>query len=117
MGGEVGDGIGIEPWSIGMALLFRAAVGRCADVFDLAGFFAAGLFFGVAFLAGGLFEEGLAGIGMCMPGIFICATAGAGNETKAAPVAATNREALTAKPMPPVPWYGVKRSDFAIAVA
>ena len=100
-----------------MAMLFDAAAGRCADVFDLAGFFATGLFFGVGFLAGGLFEAGLAGIGMRMTGIFICATAGAGDETKATTAAATNREALTGNPMPPVPWYGVKRSDFAIAVA
>ena len=101
-----------------MVMLFGAAVGRRADGFDLAGFFATIFFFGAAFLVAGFLGAAFwVGIGMCMPGIFICATAGAGDETKATTAAATNREALTGNPMPPVPWYGVKRSDFAIAVA
>jgi len=55
--------------SLGAAAVFEGAAGLFA-------FFAGAFFAGVFFLAGFL-AAGFVGIGTCMPGMFICAAAGA----------------------------------------
>jgi uncharacterized protein (DUF2062 family) len=57
------------------------AAGVCADAF-----FAVGFFFGADFI----FAVGLVGIGMCMPGILIWASAGAETVAIANALAAVN---------------------------
>jgi hypothetical protein len=62
------------------------------DFFAVAGFLAAALLAGAfLFAAGFFFAAGLTGIAMCMPGMFICAAAGAGRPASAIALAPTNK--------------------------
>ena len=78
------------------AALVLAAVADCAfRAGFLAAAFLAGAFFGLAFVAGAFFlTAGLAGM-VIPPWLACCASAGAGNASKAAALTAANRVIFT----------------------
>src|SRR5439155_3420146 len=86
---------GVAPCSIGMVI---PSIGFSTAFFG-AGFVAAAFFFAVAFFFAGAFcfAAGVffSGIGMVMPGIFICAIAGAETAPNASALAAANRVVFT----------------------
>ena len=93
-------GICMPPWLIGIVMpfmppvvAFACAGAFAAILFLMTGFFAEPLVAG--FFAGFFLAAGLVGIGIFMPGMFICATAGADTEASASALAANNNMSFT----------------------